>query len=252
MSMLEKRLSRNDERECLNILKTMQAEGISVEIPQLWLEHSRPLDVRIAPPPISEAFERPSGGVSYAVWVRLRSRMRCMIEDASIVVPWDDQLALDSPDEKNAIYQVGSQHFRLKTVLNLRIENTLKFARRGEVVEGVILATGLWRFPEGYVTGQSVPFKLYLYDQYGDAMEEQGNLFVQRARRSDRKDEGKSEDLFGNPRFRGAVAEQPSHVSGGFPPRQFIQLAGGMEVSIPGASRYICTDAAKEDEVCGQ
>ena len=252
MSMRQKRLSRNDEREYLNILKAMQAEGISVEIPQLWLEHSRPLDVRIAPPPISEAFERPSGGVSYAVWVRLRSRMRCMIEHASIVVPWDDQLELDSPDEKNAIYQVGSQHFRLKTVLNLRIENTLRFARGGEVVEGVILATGLWRFPEGYVTGQSVPFTLHLYDQYGDAMEEEGNLFVQRAGRSDRKDEGKGEDLFGNPRFRGAVAEQPSHISGGFQPRQFIQPAGGMEVSIPGASRYICTDAAKEDEVCGQ
>jgi hypothetical protein len=64
MSMQKKRLSPADERECLNTLRTLEAEGIPVEIPQLWLEHSRPLDVRIAPPPISEAFERPAVGLA--------------------------------------------------------------------------------------------------------------------------------------------------------------------------------------------
>jgi hypothetical protein len=51
--------------------------------------------------------------------------------------------------------------------------------------------------------------------------------------------EARSEDLFGNPRLRGA------------PTQEFIQLAAGKEVSIPGAG-HLCTDAAKEDEIYGQ
>jgi hypothetical protein len=102
------------------------------------------------------------------------------------------------------------------------------------------LATGVSGFPEGYTTGQSVPFTLHIYDQYGEPTLGQGNLFVQRAAKLERVTEAKCQDLFGNPRLRGA------------PTQVIIQQAGAKQVSVPGASGYLCTDAAKEDEVCGQ
>jgi hypothetical protein len=223
--MRKRWLTRNEERESLCYARILQAEGVLLDIPDEWVDHSRPLDVAIAPPPISEVFERPGGGLSYAVYVRLLSRRRCMVEYAAMKVPWDDQIALESPDEKSPICQFGSLQFPLKKVLNLRIENTLKFARAGEVVEGVILATGLWHFPEGYTTGQSVPVELSLYDQYGEAIVEQGFLFVQRARRRARA-VAPSEDLFGNPRVSIRVTEDPSDTTGSVQPGTFTRLAG--------------------------
>ena len=50
-------------------------------------------------------------------------------------------------------------------VLNDRFP--LKFHRRGHLIEGVILATGLKPIPKEYVHGMTVPFKLTFWDQFG-------------------------------------------------------------------------------------
>ena len=41
-------------------------------------------------PPISMAFDWPTGGAGYAVRVRLLSRRQCMLEDCTLAVPWDE------------------------------------------------------------------------------------------------------------------------------------------------------------------
>jgi hypothetical protein len=142
--------------------------------------------------------ERASGGLNYEVWLRLRSRIRCRVDYAELTVPWDDQIVLDSPDEKDITRRFGPQRLVFQQVLNLRIENTLKFAQGGDVVEGVILATGMSRLPDSYMTGQLVPFTVSLYDQYGEAIVEGSYLSVQRAGRDARAAGAPSQDLFGN------------------------------------------------------
>jgi hypothetical protein len=196
----------------------MMAEGLQLNIPDEWLEHSRLLDVVIAPPSHNQVVERTSGGLNYEVWVRLCSLRRCRVEYAELTVPWDDQIALDSPDEKDLMRRFGPLRRPFQEVLNLRIENTLKFARPGEVVEGVILATGMSRLPDSYSTGQLVPFTLSLYDQYGDALVERGHALVQRAVSRALATEAASEDLFGNLRTGSGLTAEASRTTGSVQP----------------------------------
>jgi hypothetical protein len=213
-----KRVTRAQERVHLRNLRMMMAEGLQLNIPDEWLEHSRLLDVVIAPPSHNQVVERASGGLNYEVWVRLCSRSRCMVEYAELTVPWDDQIILDSPDEKDIVRRFGPLRRPFQEVLNLRIENTLKFARPGEVVEGVILATGMSRLPDSYSNGQLVPFTLSLYDQYGDALVEKGHALVQRAVSRALATEAASEDLFGNLRLPLGLTAEASRTMGSVQP----------------------------------
>lgn len=179
--MRRRRLTRTEERQYLAHATILQQEGISLEIPKEWKEHAYPLEISVAPPPVSEVFERSRGGLSYSVYLRLLSKARCMIEQVAITVAWDDRIILESLDQRYPVGVYGYPPVSWKEVLNSRIEGGLKFARSGEVVEGFLLARGGARFPEQYRTGQSVPFTLSLYDQYRVEMQEHGYLYVQRA-----------------------------------------------------------------------
>lgn len=56
---MRKRLTRNEEREYLAYARTMQEEGVSLEIPDEWLEHSRLLDSEAIVEQCSSPFECP-------------------------------------------------------------------------------------------------------------------------------------------------------------------------------------------------
>src|SRR5215468_11532088 len=113
----KKRLSPSQEREYLSYLRTLQAEGISVDIPDEWLLHPPPLDIIIAPPN-STVFDWPNSGAGYAIWVRLLSHKRCALEDCGLAVPWDDDIVIQSPDESEPRCVFGNVVFPTKEVLN--------------------------------------------------------------------------------------------------------------------------------------
>jgi hypothetical protein len=197
----ENRLSQSQEREYLRCLRTLQTEGIRVDIPEEWVERSCPLDVIIAPPPTSMVFDWPSGGAGYAVAVRLLSRRACMLEDCAITVSWDEDIVIQTVEQRNSRCVFGPLVFEAKEVLYHRIEKTLRFPRAGCAAEGVILGKGVSRTPKQYTSGARASFALTLYDQYGDEIVEQGHLSVaERARRRTQVVERPKEDLFGNAR----------------------------------------------------
>ena len=175
-----KQLSPSQKREYLNCLRELQAEGICVDIPDEWLERSCPLDIVIAPPAVSIAFDWPSGGAGYVVGVRLLSHRLCMLEDCAVTVPWGDDVVIQSPDVRKSRCDFGPLAFSWDEVLNPRIENTLRFPRAGHVVQGVILGRGGMRIPKQYTSFTPVPFVLKLYDQYGEEITAQGHLSVGR------------------------------------------------------------------------
>src|SRR5215472_10305970 len=125
------RLSQSQEREYLRCLQTLKEEGISVDIPLEWVERSCPLEVIIAPPPTSMVFDWPSGGAGYAVGVRFLSRRPCMLEDCAITVSWDEDIVIQTVEERNSRCVFGPLVFEAKEVLYRRIEKTLRFPRAG-------------------------------------------------------------------------------------------------------------------------
>ena len=64
-------------------------------------------------------------------------------------------------------------------VLNDRFP--LKFHRRGHLIEGVILATGLKPIPKEYVQGMTVPFQLTVCDQFRNEISVESKLSVDRS-----------------------------------------------------------------------
>jgi hypothetical protein len=71
MPNLKRRLSRLEEATHQDYLRQLQAEGIDGEIPKEWQENSRALDIVLAGPGESAVFQSLTGGVCYAVLVRL-------------------------------------------------------------------------------------------------------------------------------------------------------------------------------------
>jgi len=232
----EKRLNPGHEREYLSCLRALQAEGICVDIPGEWLERSScPLDVVIAPPPVSMVFDWPSGnGAGYAVSLRLLSRGRCMIDDCAITVSWDDHIVIQSLDECKSRCEFGKVVVPPESVLNHRIENTLRFPRAGHLVQGVILGRGVSPIPEQYAGGVSIPFTLTLYDQFGDEISQQGHLSVGERARKRTTVERPTEDLYGNPLSGSADigGELPARISPGFQPGSSTQSARGKGRSV--------------------
>lgn len=192
------RLSLRQESLYLNCLRELQAEGIGVDIPDEWLDRACPLDINVAPPPISMAFDWPTGGAGYAVRVRLLSRRQCMLEDCALAVPWDERIIIQAVDECRKLCNFGSIVFSLDEVLNHRIEKTLRFPRAGHVVEGVILGRGVARIPEKYGSCAPAPFTLTLYDQFGEELTQQGHLSVEHSRKSMKAITTEKHTLFGN------------------------------------------------------
>ena len=175
------RLSRAEEAEYLICLQELQAEGISnVEIPAEWRAHSRTPDIEITASPESQVFESPSGQPYYALLMRLVARRPVTVVDFQGTVSWDDDLYFGEVPEQNGICLFGSEKYPRKEVLNSRISNGLRFYRRGQMVEGWILAGGLERIPKKYKTHAIVPCQLSFRDPLGQELVVSAELSVLR------------------------------------------------------------------------
>jgi hypothetical protein len=75
MSIYKPRLSRGEKAMRLNYLRQLQAEGHDVDIPQEWQENSRALDIILASFAASTVCEFATGGIGYAIFVRLIARL---------------------------------------------------------------------------------------------------------------------------------------------------------------------------------
>jgi hypothetical protein len=63
-------------------------------------------------------------------------------------------------------------------VLNSRIEESLRFSHQGDMVEGVILATGIRPIPQAFRHGLLMPFELTFGDQFEDEISVKAELSV--------------------------------------------------------------------------
>jgi len=209
MSICKPRLSRAKEAEHRDYLWKLQAEGIDVEIPEEWQEHSRALDIVVGGPTENMVFESATGGIHYAVLVRLVvERSGKIWTDWSLSTDYDDQIVPESFDDRDRVWKLGGREYSQSEVLNLRIERNLVLGR-GRIIEGCLLATGLGPLPAHYSNFAAVPFRLSLWDQFGNEIgAEEGTLSVFRKAQQSNASVGKGSGLYG-PDATGERTEPP-------------------------------------------
>jgi hypothetical protein len=158
----------------------LQADGLDFEIPEELPENSRALDITVAGGPVSWVFESSRGTVFYVIEVRLVAERPDTLLYCRIRTDWDNHIVLRSFDDYRPLCRLGSLDYPRAEVLNHRIENGLRFDRRGDWFEGMILAHGLRPIPEKYHDGAIVPFQLTFEDVFGEEISEDAKLFVDR------------------------------------------------------------------------
>jgi hypothetical protein len=197
MPVRKSRLTRAQEAEHAYYVRQMQSEDIDVEIPEEWEENSRALDIELAPSPESIVFETSTGGIFYAIWMRLLAlRSALTLIDWDMTTGWDDQIVAESFDGGSPICRLGPQDYRQCEVLNQRIERNLSF-RRGQIVEGWILANGLRPIPPEYHDCSTAPFEVAFLDQFRREYSAQGTVSVLRKSQPNRTNLRSGTGLYG-------------------------------------------------------
>jgi hypothetical protein len=159
----------------------MRAEGIDVNSPDDSPEHVPALAITIVGGFASLIFNLRSGLAGYAIQLRLVASRSGLIlpEQCEVTTEFDDQIVLECFDLGGPVCTLGQCGYLEAEVLNDRFP--LTFHRRGHLIEGVILATGLKPIPKQYVQGMTVPFQLTVCDQFRNEISVDSQLSVDRS-----------------------------------------------------------------------
>jgi hypothetical protein len=172
------RLSQTERAKYFNDARQLREGGVELEIPEDLLEGRRAVDIVVARGGGSMVIESSNGGVHYAVWVRLVARYACMLLGCRVTTKWDSDISLNSYDDQALLCRLGLVEYSQEEVLNQQIENSLRFNHRGDMVEGVILATGIRPIPQAFRHGFLLPFRLTLEDQLENEISVEAELCV--------------------------------------------------------------------------
>lgn len=167
-------LRREERAEDLVRAEQLRASGVEIEIPQGPTNRNPGLEIVVADPMACTLYEFSSGVIGYAPRVRLIPRTGMTIEDCDISTKWDDQIVLESFHCKPC--KLGNVLYGRGEILNDRIEHGLRL-RRGDLIEGHVLATGLLPTPIEY-HDSPVRFEITFFDQFGDDYRANGMLSV--------------------------------------------------------------------------
>ena len=89
-------------------------------------------------------------------------------------------------DYGDSMCRLGHLQYPRRQVLNQRIANSMRFAP-GQMIEGVILATGANPIPAAHRHGLIVPIQLTFLDQNRNDIQKNAELFVDRLSKPKRK-----------------------------------------------------------------
>ena len=154
---------------------------------------------------------------SSCAWVASRSGL-ILLEPCEVTTEFDRQIVLECSAPGGLVCTLGQCSYLEAEVLNDRFP--LRFHRRGHLIEGVILATGLKPIPEEYVQGMTVPLQLTFWDQFGNEFSAEPMLSIDRST---------------TPRQRSVRPQSSVYDSGGVPDTR--EPSGTEDPDVPAALR---------------
>jgi hypothetical protein len=163
----------------------MRARGVNIEIPEEGRD-CEPLIIRTGDEHTTMVFDPKRGSSAvYTVWVMLVAKEPITLLGCEIASEFDDQIVVAGLKEQGQFYNFGGREFPKRDVLNPRLESRLSL-RRGQMIEGLILASGLHPIPAQYSHGARLACNLIFIDQYGNEIRHNVALFVDRTWQSKR------------------------------------------------------------------
>ena len=164
MSIIKRSLNQIRNAGASGRAEKMVAAGVKIQIREEWRESARApdktLDIAVGGGLATFVFDLTAGRAGYVISVRLVGRALGTLLDCRLTTSWDDDIVLASfDDEGDPMCRLGLLEYPRSQVLNLRIQNSLRL-QRGQMIEGVILATGVNPIPKAYRHGQIVPITL--------------------------------------------------------------------------------------------
>ena len=184
MSIIRRSLNRSEMLSHLARAEKMVAAGVKIQIREEWRESARALDktldIAVGGGLATFVFDLTAGRAGYVISVRLVGQALGTLLDCQLTTSWDDYIVLASFDDGgDSMCRLGLVEYPRDQVLNLRIQNSLRL-QPGQMIEGVILATGVNPIPEAYGHGQIVPITLAFLNQNENQIRETADLFVDR------------------------------------------------------------------------
>jgi hypothetical protein len=158
-------LTSREQGKYLSIARELQAAGTKVDIPDEWQENARFLRVTFAGAPESLITQLSPMIVLYAFRVRILAEHSVTLQEFEVVTRWDPDVYSCYPQGRVPYRFAPGLDFDAKEVLNDRIERDLRF-RRGDILEGWLLAMGNKPVPEEYGPGRPAPVEVRFFDQF--------------------------------------------------------------------------------------
>ena len=167
----------------LERMQDLRAAGLDCGVPDELQEESRVLDISVALPGGNVLCELHSGVTACTMRVKLVARcsLNLILEDFRIASWWDPELIAVCRDHKG-LFRVGAAcEFNEHEALNSRIENGLRFCRRGDVAEGWVVAQSLRPIPDKCPNRVLAELSLTFTDQFGHDHPAQGEAILERS-----------------------------------------------------------------------
>jgi len=173
MPIRKTRLNQVERNEHLNALKLLASVGADIDDAQLTVPECCGVMISQCGSELNhKIFNLYQVRSGIIVEVRLvAARTGITITDCTLVLPWESNpsLYLDSVSDGSRYYRPAKGlEFERDDVLNHRIMEGGLRLRRGELLEGLLIATGAPPIPEGYSHGMPVEVELLLTDQFDE------------------------------------------------------------------------------------
>ncbi|MGB7587004.1 MAG: hypothetical protein WBM11_19365 [Terriglobales bacterium] len=195
MTFIRRTLNQAERAENRRRAEQLRASGVEIESSDEWRENSRALEIVLAGPAENTVFETRDGGVVYAPLVHLVASEPVTLTGCDLLTGYDDQFVREPFDNDEPLCRLHGLEYRRCDLLNHRIENNLHLSR-GQMVEGLILMTGLQPVPPKYGP-LPVPFRLVFWDQFDNEYPVEGKVSVSRSAHRPRAGAGRVGSLDG-------------------------------------------------------
>jgi hypothetical protein len=171
-----RRLSQTDRDRYSSDATQLRRAGVEIKIPE-DLSVNDPVIIMVGRD-LGSLVSQSKGGVHYAVCLRMVARRACTLVRWQITTKWDDEIEPNSYGGRSSLCKLGRLDYTEAEVLNSRIEESLRFSHPGDMIEGVLLATGIRPIPKAHRQGMLMPFELTFADQFEDEISVEGLLSV--------------------------------------------------------------------------
>jgi len=200
MPTSRQRLTKSEIAAHLTRAESMLAAGVNIQIRDEWREPARVqdhnLDIAVAGGCATFVFDLTAARAGYIIFVRLVGQALGAVLDCRLTTAWDDDIVLASfSDDGDSMCRLGHLQYPRRQVLNPRIANSMRFAA-GQMIEGVIMATGANPIPETHRHGLVVPIQLAFLDQNQNEIRKNAELFVDRGYKLQRKSMPRKSGLY--------------------------------------------------------